>query len=184
MFLTNLIVDAALKAGKEVCTSEIHGLSQRGGSVSAGITIGSSVFGFLEKGGVDVLIGLEPLEAERNVEFLHKDSVVIIDENRIFPYSVNSGNSSYPDTTRFVNFLHANIRKVIHLTDDPGLENAVLRNLFVFGRIAGEGELPIPKEIIESEIEKSARKELIRESIGAFQKGFNSAAIPLKNIER
>ncbi len=87
VFITKLLVDAALAANIPVATSEIHGLSQRGGSVTAGVTLGTNTYGFLEKGGVDLLLGLEPLETRRCVSYLKKNSVVVIDENRILPFS-------------------------------------------------------------------------------------------------
>ncbi len=49
VFLTDLIVEAAMFSDIPISTSEIHGLAQRGGTVTAGITIGENAFGFIEK---------------------------------------------------------------------------------------------------------------------------------------
>ena len=90
VYLTNLLVEAAMIADIPVATSEIHGLSQRGGSVTASITFGDNTYGFIEEAGADFLLGLEALEAQRCVKFLNKNSKVVIDNYRILPYSVNA----------------------------------------------------------------------------------------------
>ena len=65
VYLTNLIVEAAMLSDIPVAASEMHGLSQRSGPVAASITFGENTYGFIEKGGVDFLIGLEPLAARK-----------------------------------------------------------------------------------------------------------------------
>ena len=90
VYLTNLLVEAALEANIHVATSEIHGLAQRGGSVTASLTFGERSYGFIEKAGADFLLGLEALEAQRCLPFLHAGSIAVIDNNRIPPYSVNA----------------------------------------------------------------------------------------------
>ena len=72
VFLTEIIVEAAMRARINVATSEIHGLSQRGGTVTAGITLGEGTYGMVEEGGADFLLGLEMLEAQRCVNYLNK----------------------------------------------------------------------------------------------------------------
>lgn len=74
VFLVNLLVNAAALAGLKVGTSEIHGLSQRGGSVTASLTFGENTYGFVDEGQADFMIGLEPLEAQRNLKYLHPGS--------------------------------------------------------------------------------------------------------------
>ena len=175
VFLTSLIVEAAMQADIAVATSEIHGLSQRGGSVTAGITIGNNSTGFLEKAGVDILIGLEPLEAQRCVNFLHKDSIAIIDDNRILPYAVNSGKAAYPKIEEFVAYLKANIKMVIYNTEDLGEMKAILRNLYTLGKLCANYDFPIPTEAIVKSIRRLAHTGFEESSINAFNKGLATA---------
>jgi len=177
VFLTNLIVKAAMLADIPVATSEIHGLAQRGGSVTAGITLGKHTYGFLEKGGIDLLIGLEPLEAQRCVSYLNKNSNVVINNSRIFPYSVNSGHSAYPDIEKFVHFLEENINQVIYVTESPENIKTILRNLYVLGRAANETDFPIHNEFIEKAISESAREGFEEKSLEAFRLGLNKKEI-------
>ncbi len=173
VFLTNLIVKAAMLADIPIATSEIHGLAQRGGSVTAGITLGEHTYGFLEKGGVDLLIGLEPLEAQRCVSYLNKKSSVVISNSRIFPYSVNSGQSTYPDIDKFIHFLEKNIQKVIYVTETPENVKTVLRNLYALGRVCSETNFPIPANFIEKAITEIIRKGFEDKSLEAFRLGLN-----------
>ncbi|PJA06486.1 MAG: hypothetical protein COX70_09335 [Flavobacteriales bacterium CG_4_10_14_0_2_um_filter_32_8] len=173
VFLTNLLVKSALLAGIPVATSEIHGLSQRGGSVTAGITLGENTYGFLETAGVDILFGLEPLEAQRNIAYLHKNSIVIIDNNQILPYVVNAGNAPYPNIEKFVEYLKENIQFVIYNTESPKNMISVLRNLYVLGRACAETQFPIPAKFIEKAIVELAKKGFEEKSLEAFHLGLN-----------
>ena len=111
VYLTDLITEAALLAGIPVASSEIHGLAQRRGSVVSGITFGEHTFGYIEEAGADFLIGLEPLEAQRCLPFLHRDSRVIIDDHRILPHLVNAGKVAYPDVDAFIGYRKAQLER-------------------------------------------------------------------------
>jgi indolepyruvate ferredoxin oxidoreductase beta subunit len=171
VFLTKLIVEACLIADMLVATSEIHGLAQRGGTVTAGISLGGSTCGFLEKAGVDILIGLEPLEAQRCLTFLNKNSIALIDENRILPYSVNSGHKTYPDTLKFVGYLKNNIKEVIHITEDIVNTKSTRRNLYLMGMLCASGSFPIDAQYIEKAIRKISRSGSEDTGIEIFRKG-------------
>jgi indolepyruvate ferredoxin oxidoreductase beta subunit len=77
--------------------SEIHGMSQRGGSVSSQIRYGNDVHSpVIEIGGADLLIAFEKLEALRYLEYLKQDGAVIVNNEQINPMSVLSGAAKYP----------------------------------------------------------------------------------------
>jgi len=177
VFLTNLLVKAAMFADIAVATSEIHGLSQRGGSVTAGITLGANTYGFLEKGGIDYLIGLEPLEAQRCAAYLSKRSCAVISNSRILPYSVNSGHTHYPDIEKFVHFLNKNIDQVIYVTEIPDHYKTILKNLYVLGRISSETNFPIRATFIEKAIVELTREELGTKSLEAYKMGLNHSKL-------
>ncbi len=173
IFLTKLLVKSALLANIPVATSEIHGLAQRGGSVTAGVTFGRHTNGFLEKGGVDLLLGLEPLEAQRCVSYLNKKSNAIIDDNKILPYSVNSGNAAYPDTNKFISYLKNNIQNVIYISETPDSIKTILRNFYVLGKACRECHFPIQPKFIEKAIVELARKGYEESGLNAFRQGLN-----------
>ena len=173
VFLVNLLVKAATKAGLKVGTSEIHGLSQRGGSVTASLTFGENTYGFVDEAQADYMIGLEPLEAQRNLKYLHPDSCAIIDSNKIIPHSVSSQQADYPDTDDFIRYLEEHIRQVIYVSEETPEIAPIMRNLYVLGRTSELEDFPVPVECIRQTIEKMARPKLLEASRQAFAKGVN-----------
>ena len=119
VYLSNIIVEAAMLSDIPVNVSEIHGLSQRGGVVTSGIGLGEHCTGFIGKAGVDLLIGLEPLETQRCLPYLHKNSSVIFGNYRVQPYSVNAQMAEYPDVNVFVNYLGEQCREVVFIKEFP-----------------------------------------------------------------
>ena len=85
-------------AGYDVKLSEVHGMSQRGGSVVTYVRYGEKVDEpIVEEGQADVLIAFERLEALRYAHFLKKDGVIIINDQRIDPITVVTGMAEYPE---------------------------------------------------------------------------------------
>ena len=175
VFLVNLLVNAATLAGLKVGTSEIHGLSQRGGSVTASITFGENTYGFVDEGQADFMIGLEPLEAQRNLKYLYPESCAIIDSNRMIPHSVSSQQASYPDTDAFISYLDEHIRQVIYVSEQTPDITPIMRNLYVLGRASNLNDFPVPVECIQQAIEKMAKPALLEASREAFLNGVDYA---------
>ena len=173
VFLVNLLVQAAGLAGLKVGTSEIHGLSQRGGSVTASLTFGENTFGFVDEGQADYMIGLEPLEAQRNLKYLHPESCIVIDSTRMIPHSVSSQQANYPDTDEFVRYLQTNIKQVIYVSEETREIEPIMRNLYVLGRASHLNGFPVPAESIQLAIEKMAKPALLKTSCQAFLSGVN-----------
>ncbi|HEY4797538.1 MAG TPA: 2-oxoacid:acceptor oxidoreductase family protein [Bacteroidia bacterium] len=157
VFLTEILVDAAIRAGIPAATSEVHGLSQRGGSVVAGVTFGKNTFGFVEDCGADFLLGLEVLEAQRCLNYLNKESVAVIDNTKIFPHFVNAGKAQYPDTDKFLDFLKRNISEVIFIEEAATGVQPVMRNLAVLAKAAMHKRFPFHVKFIEQAIKENAR---------------------------
>jgi indolepyruvate ferredoxin oxidoreductase beta subunit len=173
VFLVNLLVNAATLAGLKVGTSEIHGLSQRGGSVTASLTFGENTYGFVDEGQADFMIGLEPLEAQRNLKYLYPESRAIIDSNRLIPHSVSSQQANYPDTEGFIRYLDEHIRQVIYVSEETADIEPIMRNLYVLGRASELEGFPVPVACIQESIEKMARPKLLEASREALLSGVN-----------
>lgn len=171
VFVTNLIAEAAMISEVPVATSEIHGLSQRRGSVMAAVTFGENSFGFLEKGGADFLLGLESLEAQRCIDYLNRDSRVVIDSLEIYPHSVTSGKTNYPEIKLFIKYLEENISQVIYNLDFSSDLSPILRNVYLLGIASNLKDFPLKPESIEKAITKTARKKYLEESLRAFRMG-------------
>ncbi len=94
---SNLIGEVALAAGLDVKKAEVHGMSQRGGSVTCDVRFGEKVFSPLAAPGeVDLIIAFERLEALRNLSALKPDGTVVVNRQSIAPSTVTSGMATYP----------------------------------------------------------------------------------------
>lgn len=99
--LISKIITAGLVAmGFDVKMSEIHGMSQRGGSVTTQIKYGEKIYSpNMGKGEADLIVSFEKVEALRALPFLKKGGAIIMDEREIYPMPVLTGNATYPHET-------------------------------------------------------------------------------------
>lgn len=87
-----------LAAGYDAKKSEVHGMAQRGGSVTAQLRYGKKVYSpLIEPGRADIQVAFEMMEAVRYLPFLHKGSKVVVNTQKILPPAVATGKASYPD---------------------------------------------------------------------------------------
>jgi indolepyruvate ferredoxin oxidoreductase beta subunit len=98
LLASKVLSKAALNEGYDVKQAEVHGMSQRGGSVNASVRFGEKVHSPLIKAGeTDFLLAFELLEAYREIEQLKKNGHVIVNTQKIDPISVSSGKAKYPN---------------------------------------------------------------------------------------
>jgi len=84
-------------AGYDVKMSEVHGMAQRGGSVSTQVRYGEKVFSpIIGRGEADVLVAFEKMEAVRYAEFLKPSGSAVVNDAEIVPLPVASGAVAYP----------------------------------------------------------------------------------------
>ena len=89
LLASELTAHAQLAAGFDVKKSEVHGMAQRGGSVEAHLRYGEKVYSpLIEPGCADILVAFEILEAVRYLPYLHKDSAVVVNTQKILPPAV------------------------------------------------------------------------------------------------
>lgn len=152
---SRLLATAAMDAGFRVYTAETIGMAQREGSVSSHVRIGDDVSGSLiPQGKADLIIGLEPAEAARNLLYLGKDSSMIINEHAIMPST--QGCDEY-DPEMILKFLKDSCPGVItadftKLAKDAGTFKAA--NVAMIAAAAGAGILPFSEEYLWGVLEK------------------------------
>jgi indolepyruvate ferredoxin oxidoreductase, beta subunit len=171
VYLTNIIVEAAILADIPVNVSEIHGLSQRGGIVTSGIGLGQHCTGFTGTANVDFLFGLEALETQRCLPFLHKNSSVIFGDHRILPYSVNAGMAGYPDVDLFAGYLVEQCREVVFIKGFPGNIAAAFYNIFLLGRATRMKDFPFTSEITEKALLNIVTEYQLEKTLHVFRQG-------------
>lgn len=98
LLASEITAHALLLAGMDAKKSEVHGMAQRGGSVEAHLRYGKKVYSpLIEFGTADLLLAFEIMEALRYLPYLHQNSKVIVNTQRIMPPAVATGKAPYPD---------------------------------------------------------------------------------------
>ena len=98
LLASRLLGNLFMNEGFDVKVSEVHGMSQRGGSVVTYVRYGQSVASpFIDEGGADVIVSFELLEAARWLKFLKPGGKIITNTQRIDPMTVITGAMQYPD---------------------------------------------------------------------------------------
>ncbi len=95
---SEIMADVFMDAGYDVKKSEIHGMAQRGGSVSTHVRFGPKVYSpLIREGEADIFVAFEELEALRYLDFLASEAVIILNQQRLNPPSVALGVDVYPE---------------------------------------------------------------------------------------
>ena len=98
LLASEIMAYALLSAGYDAKKSEVHGMAQRGGSVTAQLRYGDKVYSpLIEPGRADIQVAFEVMEAGRYLPYLHKKSIVIVNTQKILPPSVATVQTSYPE---------------------------------------------------------------------------------------
>ena len=88
-----------LAAGMDVRKSEVHGMAQRGGSVTAHLRYGTTVYSpLISPGEADIVVAFEMMEAARYLPYMHSQSKVIVNTHKIYPPAVATGKMTYPES--------------------------------------------------------------------------------------
>ena len=97
LLASEILAEAAAISGNDVKKSEVHGMAQRGGSVVSHLRFGPVVHSpLIPRGSADFLVSFERLETLRYLEYLHRDSVVLVNNQEILPLPVSVGKVKYP----------------------------------------------------------------------------------------
>ncbi len=98
LLASEVTVYSLLAAGYDAKKSEVHGMAQRGGSVTAQLRYGKKVYSpLIEPGGADIQVAFEMMEAVRYLPYLHKGSKVVVNTQKILPPAVATGQAEYPE---------------------------------------------------------------------------------------
>lgn len=158
----------------DVKVSEVHGMSQRGGSVVTYVKFDKNVYSpLVEKGNVDIIIAFEMLEGARYVDWLKKDGTLIISNQKIDPMPVITGAIEYPENLSMklaelpINFYNVN---ALELARKAGNAKAV--NVVLIGVLAASTN--IEKEKWHDAIKETVPEKLIDMNLKAFELGYET----------
>ena len=161
-----------LDSGYDVKVSEVHGMSQHGGSVVTYVRYGDEVYSTLiDKGEADILLSFEALEAARWLPYLKKDGVVITNTQRLNPMSVVMGKATYPDDildkikAAGVNPVEAD---ALALAEEAGSAKSV--NVVLLGIAAKH--IGLDKQLWLDAVKSTVPPKTVDMNVAAFEKGY------------
>lgn len=97
ILVSKILTTGLLKAGYDVKMSEVHGMAQRGGSVSTQVRYGEKVYSpIIGQGKADILVSFEAMEASRWAEYLKPEGKMIVNNYEIPSITIASGKAEYP----------------------------------------------------------------------------------------
>ena len=170
---SKLLTIGLMESGYDVKMSEIHGMSQRGGSVSSQVRYGEKVLSpVIELGGADILVSFELMEALRWLEYLKPDGKVIVNNYRMSPMPVITGEAEYPAD------IQAELEKAVKTTVIDAaamateLGNPRVMNIVLLGTIVkAMGLMEIDWDDI---IRKSVKPAFVEINIKAIHRGMDA----------
>ena len=173
ILVSKILSEGLLEEGYDVKMAEIHGMSQRGGSVTTQIRFGDKVYSpTVNKGEADVLVSFEKIEALRYIPMLKKSGTLIINEEEIWPLPVLAGMEEYPEGVmeeikdKLDNIVSVDARSIAEDIGEPRSANIVMLGLMVKA-------LGIDKIDWISKIKHFLPERFHEANIKAFEKGLS-----------
>jgi indolepyruvate ferredoxin oxidoreductase beta subunit len=184
ILMSELLGKAAVADNLKVRGSEVLGMAVRGGSVTSIIRIGEDVYGpLIPTGKCHTLVGMEPSETLRNISYLSRSSLVIVNTAVTVPFTVSIGESSYPSLEEILKQLAKASGKIVQLdaaklAQEAG--NRLATNIVMLGALFGTDQLPIKIATIKETIEERFPAKLAPVNIKAFDLGYEACRQAMK----
>jgi len=171
LLATTVLASVFAKAEFDVKTSEVHGMAQRGGSVTSYVRRGKKVYAPAVPSKVaDVILGLEILEAYRQLPNLKAGGLVLTSDEKIAPIPVIMGNAPYPALSR-ESFLQrakeAYLIPALGMAREAG--NVRTSNMVCLGALSFLLEVPVT--IWEEEVQRYVPPRTVEANLKAFNLG-------------
>ena len=166
---SKILTTGLMEAGYDVKMSEIHGMSQRGGSVSSQVRYGDKVYSpVIEKGGADMVISFELMEALRWLDYPKPDGKVVVNNYKLPPMPVTMGQAEYPENIPQILSAAADTTVVDAAAIAAELGNPKVMNIVLLGTIVSSmGRMDIDWDDIIARLVKPAFVELNQKAIKA-----------------
>ena len=184
VMLSNAIGQACAQAGIKALTGELHGLSQRSGSVYIHMRVGGDdISPLIPYGEADAIVSLEAQEALRYIEYL-KDNGIIIMNTRIMHPTIEIAELSKEKRTDCIqletvveklNEITKNIAQIDALSLANKAGNPLTENAVFIGALAALAELPVSIEDMKKGLEMVVPKKALGQNIEAFKLGQKAA---------
>ncbi|MBQ5825192.1 MAG: indolepyruvate oxidoreductase subunit beta [Clostridia bacterium] len=172
--LSSRLLGAVLTAkGYDVKVSEVHGMSQRGGSVVTYVKYGDEVYSpIIEKGEADYILSFEQLEATRWLPFLKQGGKLIVNSQKIDPMPVVIGAAEYPQgVIETIGATGADITSIdaLSLAVEAGSSKAV--NVVLMGVLASKTDIAYDTWV--DAVKATVPAKFLELNLKAFDLGYN-----------
>lgn len=174
LLASRVLGNTALSRGFDVKVSEVHGMSQRGGSVVTYVRYGEQVASpVILEGEADIILAFEQLESARYINCLKKGGTIIVNTQQIDPMPVITGVMQYPEhLTEAIQEKGLNVLafNALRLAQEAGSPKAV--NVVMIGAMAKYLELD--KEIWLESIKATVPPKFLELNLKAFELGYHA----------
>ncbi len=172
LLASRILGNAVIRKGYDVKVSEVHGMSQRGGSVVTYVKFGDKVHSpIIGEGEADIILAFELLEAYRALPALAKDGRMIVNDQRINPMPVITGAADYPADIKekLAALVSLTAVDALALAKEAGSIKAV--NVVLIGVMAKNTEIPY-EDWIET-IKETVPPKFLAINLKAFDLGYH-----------
>ena len=170
LLASKLLGNVLIAQGYDVKLSEVHGMSQRGGSVVTYVKYGEKVYSpIVDQGEADYILSFEILESARWISYLKEGGVLLTNTQKTWPMPVITGAAAYPEGILEKLSAMANVQAVdaLALAEQAGSAKAV--NVVLIGALSKQ--MDIPEDAWIKAIEETVPQKFLELNKKAFQLG-------------
>ena len=172
-----IIGEAAMLEGYDVVMSEIHGMSQRGGSVSTELKIGNFKSSIVEESKADMILAFEPIEVLRGLNKANKDTTLIFNTFPIVPSTLTQNGETYPEIDDIIKNLKDNFDSVYPIEGNGLAVDAgsiLSLNMVLLGACVANNDFPLSKETVETAMKNNLAPKFHKMNLKAIENGYNA----------
>ncbi len=171
---STIIGEAAMNQGLDVVMSEIHGMSQRGGSVSTELKIGGYNSSIIPNQSADMLLSFEPVETIRGLDKANSETKIVFNTHPIVP---SSADKPYPSVDGITKTLKENFKHVLpidgtQLAIDAG--SILALNMVLLGAVTADDKFPLTKESVINAMKNNLKPKFHEMNLKAIESGYNT----------
>lgn len=172
LLASRIIGKTVIEEGYDVKISEVHGMSQRGGSVVTYVKFGDKVYSpIIDRGEADIILAFEKLEAYRALPYLKKGGKMIINDQKMNPMPVIIGAAKYPEniTEKLESIADIKVVDALDIAEKAGNIKAV--NVVLIGVMAKNTDIAYNKWV--EVIKTTVPEKFLEVNLKAFEMGYN-----------
>ena len=170
---SKIIAASAVEEGNTVHSAETIGMAQRGGPVTSHVRIGDNAFSpMIPFGSAGLILAFEPAEAVRNIRYLKRDGIAVVNTNPVMPVTEALKPSGY-EGEKMVEYLKTAARCIFVDSDEAcaPFGSTKFFNIIMLGIAAGSGRLGLKESTLLNQIEKRVPQKFVEINKKAFLTG-------------